>query len=595
MCNEGTSKAPLLLRHPDAVQEVVVLKFGSSVLRGENDLPTVVHEIYRHWRHGKQVIAVVSAFGDTTDQLLRRAESICEQPDKSAVAALLATGEAASSALLGLALNRAGIPARVLDAGQAGLLTVGGRLDADPIAIDSERLAAESRVAVVVLPGFVGRDQSGAPTLLGRGGSDLTALFVAHRLYARCILIKDVAGLYTSDPADKSQRPTRFAKVGYETAARVRGSAIQSKAIRFAEKHRLRFSINAIGGGSGTEVGPFSDRLYSSAKSAEPLRVALLGCGTVGGGVYERLANLSDLFTITGVGSRTGKRACALGVPEQVATSDLEALVEKPCDVVVELIGGTGRAAPLIERSLRLRRHVVTANKALIAARGQTLEGAAEASGVVLKYSAAVGGVLPALETIKRAKAMGPLREFSGVLNGTCNFVLDRLAAGETMKAAVRAAQDHGYAEACPQIDLDGIDAAMKLILLARAAFDVSLPLERVSRLGISGLNSRNVRQVQRKGQVVRLVARCRRVAQRLEASVAPVALPSDHPLASARGVENRLLVEPEIGECLTVSGKGAGRWPTTESLMADLLDIRRGWLQNQGLKEIEEREERVA
>src|SRR5438270_11803910 len=125
--------------------KIVVLKFGSSVLRSEKDVPTAVHEIYRHWRDGEQVIVVVSAFGHTTDQLMRRAESLCGQPDKSALAAFLATGEAASSALLGLALTRAGVPARVLDPVQAGLRTAGGRLDADPIAVDSSRLLAESR------------------------------------------------------------------------------------------------------------------------------------------------------------------------------------------------------------------------------------------------------------------------------------------------------------------------------------------------------------------------------------------------------------------------------------------------------------------
>src|SRR5262245_38452468 len=181
--------------------QVTVLKFGSSVLRSEDDLPTIVHEIYRHYHEGSGVIAVVSAFGDMTDQLMRRAESLCGQPDQSALAALLATGEATSSALLGLALSRAGIPARLLDAAQVGLRTVGDRLNADPIAIDSARLLGEARRAIVVLPGFVGRSENGDTTLLGRGGSDLTALFLAQRLSARCALIKDVAGLYTSDPA----------------------------------------------------------------------------------------------------------------------------------------------------------------------------------------------------------------------------------------------------------------------------------------------------------------------------------------------------------------------------------------------------------
>ena len=184
--------------------KIIVLKFGSSVLRNENDLPRAVHEIYRWWRQGAQVLVVASALGNTTDRLLRCAESVCAEPERSMLATLLATGEAASTALLGLALNQAGIAARVLDPVQAGLRTVGGTLDADLIAVDAGRLNRELQKAVVVLPGFIGRGESGNTTLLGRGGSDLTALFLAHRLGGRCVLLKDVDGIYSSDPATAS-------------------------------------------------------------------------------------------------------------------------------------------------------------------------------------------------------------------------------------------------------------------------------------------------------------------------------------------------------------------------------------------------------
>src|SRR5207302_3593223 len=139
-----------------------------------------------------------------------------------------------SSALLVMALKRAGIPARIFDASEIGLRTVGSRLDAVPTAVDSARLASESRRGVVVMPGFVGRGESGDTTLLGRGGSDLTALFLAHRLSASCVLVKDVDGLYTSDPASIALRPSRFAQVSYETVARLGGPLVQLKAVRFA-------------------------------------------------------------------------------------------------------------------------------------------------------------------------------------------------------------------------------------------------------------------------------------------------------------------------------------------------------------------------
>jgi homoserine dehydrogenase len=556
--------------------QITVLKFGSSVLRSERDLPSAVHEIYRHWRDGAQVIAVVSAFGDTTDQLQRRAENVCSQPDKSALASLLATGEAASSALLGLALNRAGIPARVLDAVQAGLRTVGGRLEADPIAVDTARLIAESRRAVVVLPGFVGRGEHGDTTLLGRGGSDYSALFLAHKLKGHCVLLKDVDGLYTSDPSSQTALSARFAQVSYETAARLGGGVVQQKAVRFAATNKLRFAITSIGGRAATEVGPFADRLDGLGASREPVRVALLGCGTVGGGVYERLAALPHLFTIIGVGTRTVEGARAAGVPDALVTTDLEGLVDKPCDVVVELIGGTRRADSLTEWSLRLGRNVVSANKALLAHSLEAFETLAEECGATLRYSAAVGGVLPALETITRATASGSLRRFSGVLNGTTNFVLEQLAAGSGFGTAVRAAQAAGYAEMNPQIDLSGIDAAQKLILLARAAFGISLPLQAIERKGIQGLNRDALRSARERGRIVRLVAECHRSSGRIAASVKPIELPPNHPLAQVNGADNRLVIEPEVGEPLVVSGKGAGRWPTTEAVMADLFDI--GW-----------------
>src|SRR6266446_937647 len=301
--------------------KVTVLKFGSSVLRSEADLPSAVHEIYRHWREGAQVIAVVSAFGDTTDQLMRRAEKVCDQPDKSVLPSLLATGEATASALLTLTLNKVGISARLVDEVQAKLRTVSGNVDAIPVSLDAAYLSGESQRAVVVFPGFIGRDERGNRTILGRGGSDMTALFLAHRLKAHCVLIKDVDGLYTSDPACSTVRASRFEQVSYDTAIRLGGQVVQGKAVRFAAQNKLRFTITSIGAQSETEVGPFADRLDGSGCFPEPLRVALLGCGTVGGGVFERLSALPELFTITGVGTRTGVRARAAGVPSALMTS----------------------------------------------------------------------------------------------------------------------------------------------------------------------------------------------------------------------------------------------------------------------------------
>jgi homoserine dehydrogenase len=545
---------------------IIVLKFGSSVLRDEADLPAVVHEIYRWWREGYQVVAVVSAFGDTTNELTRSAHSVCDQPNEALVAALLATGEAGSSALLGLALSRSGIPATVLDPQQAGLTTDGPTLDAHPVGVDTEALLEALRKGVVVLPGFVGKDKCRRTTLLGRGGSDLTALFLAQRLGGVCRLIKDVEGLYTSDP-NAAAPAARFAGVSYATAARVGGAVVQRKAIEFAERHRLKFTVSGVASCCATEIGPYADSIALAEVRAEPLRVALLGCGTVGGGVYQRLAALPEFFEVVGVGTSD--------------TAKVEALLDEPVDVVVELIGGEEPARTLISRALRLGRNVVTANKALLASDLASLEKLAVLNSVSLKYSAAVGGVLPALETINRARTSGQLHSISGVLNATTNFILDRLANGDSFSGALTRAKQHGYAERDPQLDLDGTDAAQKLILLARAAFDIDLPLTAIYKEGIENVRQRN-------GRVTRLVAECCRGADGFTATVAPIALPVDHPLARVSGVENRLLIRSSSGKYWEISGHGAGRWPTTEAVLADLFDLRRQLIRNETAAEQE-------
>lgn len=240
-------------------RELIVLKFGSSVLRTDRDLPAAVNEIYQWWLQGRRVVAVVSAFGNITDELTQSAYSVCDEPNPTLLAALLATGEASSSALLGLALQQAGIPATVLNPEQAGLTTIGPSLDAELIGLNRSRLFTDLQKGVVVLPGFVGR-ANGETTLLGRGGSDLTALFVAHQLDGQCSLVKDVDGLYTSDPnGEDGTSASRFVQVSYETAREVGGSVVQVKAIDFAERHRLAFTVSTVGSDVSTTVGPHHD------------------------------------------------------------------------------------------------------------------------------------------------------------------------------------------------------------------------------------------------------------------------------------------------------------------------------------------------
>ncbi len=553
-----------------------ILKFGSSVLRTEDDIPLAVAEIYREWRAGHRVIAVVSALGDTTDQLLARARRAADDPDPEALATLLSTGEATSVALLTLGLQRSGIPARVLDPSRIGLCVEGPPLDARPLDLDPravERALGDRPVAVI--PGFVGRTRDGSPALLGRGGSDLTALFLAQRLGAgACRLIKDVDGIYEWDPARPGPAPARYRRVRWERAEQVGAELVQPKAVRFAASHGLTFHVAAVGAGDGTEVGPGPSERERPRPARRPLRVTLLGCGTVGGGLLQHLRTRPDRFEVVGIA--VSHRARHRELPAALVDEDAWAVLRRPSDLVVELIGGIEPAASLIAEALHTGRDVVTANKAVVADRGPELLDAARRAGRVLRYSAAAGGSVPVLERLQRLSQAGPIRAVEGVLNGTCNFVLDRLAEGRTPAEAVAQAQALGFAEADPTLDLDGSDALHKLVLCASAAFGVWLDPRTLPRDGIDRLRPEVVRAAREQGQALRLVATLRRTPHGVTAEVGPTVLTADHPLAAARGAENRVVITPSAGPPVVLHGLGAGRWPTAEAVLADLTDVER-------------------
>jgi homoserine dehydrogenase len=237
---------------------LTVIKFGSSVLQGEEDLPVVVEEIARWLGSEQYVLAVVSAFGNTTEELFKRASGYGEPTNEEAVARLVATGEESATALLALALGRAGIVAKLLGPEQIRLIAEGTPLDARLCGVNAERIwTAFTESDVVVVPGFIARTAKGSTVLLGRGGSDLTALFLAHELRAsRCRLVKDVDGLYASDPKSVvGARPERYERLGWERALGLRSGVVQVKALEFARENRLRFEVAAVGRAEGTVVG----------------------------------------------------------------------------------------------------------------------------------------------------------------------------------------------------------------------------------------------------------------------------------------------------------------------------------------------------
>jgi homoserine dehydrogenase len=555
---------------------VIVLKFGGSVLRDEVDVWRAVHEIYRWTRTGHKVLAVVSAFEGQTDVLLKRANKFGPRASEHATALLVATGELTSAGVLGLTLHQAGLSSTVLSPSAIGLRTSGKPLDSGAVSVDVGAIdAAFASADVIVVPGFVGVDDQGHLTLLGRGGSDLTALFVAQRLGARVRLIKDVRGLYERDPAQPGPRPKRFATVSWDRAESLGGGIVQPKSIRFAREHGLSFEVGTAQRDEFTIVGPGHDRLDNSSERPDvPLRVSILGAGTVGIGVNTHVQTLRNVLEVAEVATRNPARAELDGVDASRLSDDPKAAVDAPCDVVVETLGGIEPALSLIQRALRQGKHVVTANKSVIARHGAELAALAQASGVRLLYSASVGGAVPAIETIDRLAASERIASIEGVVNGTSNFVIDRVAGGATFEQAVQQAQVAGFAEADPSRDLHGRDAADKLAILIEHAFGVRVDPESIQADRLEPAAFVKHEAALKAGRVLRQVVCAKRDAGgAVRYGVELRAIDREHPLAQTRDEHNRVEVITDRSR-VSVTGKGAGRWPASQAVAGDLLQL---------------------
>jgi homoserine dehydrogenase len=545
---------------------LIVLKFGGSVLPDESGLRRAVHEIYRWRRQGWRVAAVVSSLAGRTDELLKHCDRLQSPAGSPARAALVATGELESAALLHLHLERAGVPSFLISPGAGGIIAEGEPTDARPVALAGWQLPAIlEKHDVVVIPGYVATTESGQTVVLGRGGSDLTALFLAAELGAvRCRLIKDVDGLYEADPAGQEPRPLRYATAHYQDALDTDGSIIQHKAVCFARDRGLEFELGAGNAVSVTRVGNLETRLEPAPVPAAPLRVGLLGHGTVGAGVAALLHDYPEVFSLAGVAVRNPKSHSTLS-PENTWT-DSVALARFGADIIVESMGGVETSRRALLAALKRGAHVVTANKTLLARDGQALETLASEKGCQLRASASVGAALPLLEAAARS-ADGAVRSVQGILCGTANFVLERLEFGDSLPAAIAEAQSRGLAEADPSRDLDGRDAADKLCVVAAVLGGPPLEPDHVQRDEIG-------RETLTPG--ARQVATLRRCGDGWEASVRLLTPQKDSFLIQARGEQNAAIIEREDGSHELLLGTGAGRWPTAEAVMADLLDIAR-------------------
>jgi len=550
---------------------VIVLKFGGSVLLDDQRLRIAVHEIYRWRREGWRVLAVVSALAGRTEELISRCETLSESVSPQARAGIIGLGERESMGLLGVHLDRAGIPACTLTPEAVHLRASGPALDATPEALDAARLRQSlDEYGVVVFPGFVAVDQYGASVTLGRGGSDLTAVFLAHQLGAdKCRLIKDVDGLYESDPA-KTESPPRYAYASYEDALNTDGSIIHHKAVQYARHHQLSFELGRFNGSRPTTIGPSDSTLSTVPDRPTRRTLAICGLGVVGEGVLELVQQLPEHFDLKGCARRTIR-------PEDLnrgtlVTDNPVSLASSGVDIVVEVMGGTHTAWDVAQAAISSGSAFVTANKSLIAEHGDGLASLAEVHGQQVLFSASVGGVTPVLEAVRDREVIS----VEGVLNGTGNFVLGSLEAGLGLKSAVLEAQRLGFAESDPSRDIEGLDALDKLLVIAQSQ-QWSIPADQRSTQSIADWSGGSDL-----GYPARQVARVDASSARVNVET----VKADSTFGLLQDEWNAAIITYSDGSQTELRGKGAGCWPTSEAVLADLLELSRSQSANQSRKE---------
>jgi homoserine dehydrogenase len=318
-----------------------------------------------------------------------------------------------------------------------------------------------------------------------------------------------------------------------------------------------------------------------------PLRVALLGCGTVGSEVFRLLgeqatdlaARVGAPLQVVGVAVRDPDgRARAAGVGGDLVTTDAMTLVTRPdVDIVVEMIGGIEPARALLLAAMRTGKSVVTANKALLGTDGAAMHAAAREHGADLFYEAAVAGAIPLLRALRESLAGDAVRRVLGIVNGTTNYILDRMdSSGTEFGDALKEAQALGYAEADPTADVGGYDAAAKAAILASLAFHTRVSAGDVYRQGITSVTAADIEGARVLGCVVKLLAICERSSDGISVRVHPAMISREHPLASVRGVYNAVFVEAESAGRLMFYGAGAGGGPTASAVLGDLVVVAR-------------------
>jgi homoserine dehydrogenase len=314
--------------------------------------------------------------------------------------------------------------------------------------------------------------------------------------------------------------------------------------------------------------------------------VGLLGFGTVGAGVVEGLQRNGDVLA-----ERLGVRPVLRGIADidlesdrgvtvapAILTTDAAAVIDDPqVDIIVELIGGTGIAYELVKTALSKGKAVVTANKKLLAEHGSEIYALAEANQADLYFGASVGGGIPIIRALREGLCANSVASIYGILNGTCNYILTRMELeGLPFDVALKEAQELGFAEADPSLDIDGFDTAHKAVILASLAFGTPVAMDAVHVEGIRGLDKADLDYALEFGYRIKLLAVIKRDGDEAEVRVHPTLVPLDHMLASVSGVFNAVMVDSDLADRTLYYGRGAGRLPTASTVLGDIADVAR-------------------
>jgi len=317
-----------------------------------------------------------------------------------------------------------------------------------------------------------------------------------------------------------------------------------------------------------------------------PIQVGLLGIGTVGSGTFRVLQrNQEEIrrragrgIAITMVADLDTERARAIvGEAAQVVADARQVIANPAIDIVIELIGGYGTARTLVLEALAAGKHVVTANKALLAVHGSEIFAAARAKGVIVAFEAAVAGGIPIIKALREGLTANRIEWVAGIINGTTNFILSEMRSkGLDFGVVLKEAQRLGYAEADPTFDIEGVDAAHKATLMSAIAFGVPVQFDKAYVEGITALQAADIRYAEQLGYRIKLLGITKRTPQGIELRVHPTLIPATRLIANVEGAMNAVVVQGDAVGTTLYYGKGAGAEPTASAVIADLVDITR-------------------